>query len=115
MVVKRIRAPAERSETFRTAITSELRSLGRPASAKEISALVGLSEKEVLDHLTHIRRSGRPKEESLALTPAACKTCGFVFRKRERLTRPTRCPMCKGERIAEPHFSLKMEPKLNDS
>jgi hypothetical protein len=115
MAVKRIRAPAERSETFRTAITAELRSLGRPASAKEISALVGLSEKEVLDHLAHIRRSGRPKEENLTLTPAVCKTCGFVFRKRERFTRPTRCPMCRGERIAEPLFSFKMEPKVSDS
>jgi hypothetical protein len=110
MAVKRIREPAERSETLRTAITSQLRSLGRPASAKEISGLVGLSEKEVMDHLAHIRRSSRPKEESLMLTPAVCRTCGFVFRKRERLTRPTRCPMCRGERIAEPLFSFKPEP-----
>jgi predicted Zn-ribbon and HTH transcriptional regulator len=114
MVTKRIRAPAERSETFRTAITSELRSLGRPASAKEISALVGLSEKEVLDHLTHIRRSGRPKEESLTITPSLCRTCGFVFRKRERLTRPTRCPVCRGERIADPLFSYKADSVLNN-
>jgi len=115
MVIKRIREPAERSETCRTAITSGLRSLGRSASAKELSVMVGLSEKEVLDHLAHIRRSSRPKEQSLTVTPAVCKVCGFVFKKRERLTRPTRCPMCKGERIAEPLFSFKMEPKVSDS
>ena len=109
MIDKRIRAPAERSETLRTAITSELRSLGRPASAKEISGRVGLSEKEVMGHLAHIRRSGRPREESLTVTPAVCKACGFVFRKRERLTKPTRCPVCKGERITEPLFSYEME------
>jgi transcriptional regulator len=109
MTDKSIRAPAERSETPRTAITSELRSLGRPASAKELSALVGLSEKEVVDHLAHIRRSNRSREESLTVTPAVCKVCGFAFKKRERLTRPTRCPVCKGERITEPLFSYEME------
>jgi predicted Zn-ribbon and HTH transcriptional regulator len=109
MVLKKIRPPAERSETFRTAIISELRAVGRPASAKEISALVGLGEKEVIGHLAHIRRSGRSREESLTVTPAVCKTCGFVFRKRERFTRPSRCPKCRGERIEEPLFSLEME------
>lgn len=109
MTGKKVRAPAERSETSRAAISSGLRAFGRPASAKEISALVGLSEKEVLDHLVHIQRSGRTRDESLEVTPAVCKSCGFVFRKRERLTRPTRCPMCRGERISEPLFSYGLE------
>lgn len=109
MTEKRIRAPGERSETLREAIAAALRSLGRPASAKEISGLVGLSEKEVMDHMAHIRRSSRSREESLTVTPALCKVCGFVFKKRERFTKPTRCPVCRGERITDPLFSYEME------
>ncbi|MEW5747034.1 MAG: ArsR family transcriptional regulator [Nitrospirota bacterium] len=105
---KRPKAPAippERHETVRRAIMELLRD--RTLSAKEISADVGIPEKAVYDHLTHIEKSALQKHRQLVVVPAACKKCGFVFRKRERLTKPGRCPVCKGQSIEEPLFSIE--------
>ena len=33
-------------------------------------------------------------------------SCGLVFRTRDRLTSPSRCPECKSERISSPRFTL---------
>jgi hypothetical protein len=71
----------------------------------ELSRLLSLPEKEVLDHLEHIARAPGPGHRFL-LTPAECKHCGFVFRKRERLTTPSRCPRCRHESIRRPRFAL---------
>jgi hypothetical protein len=96
--------PSEWEDTIRHEIISVLE--GQALSAKEISGLVGIREKEVYDHLEHIRQSLQRHERQLIVTPAACEDCGFVFRKRERLTRPGRCPVCKGEEITEPLFEV---------
>jgi predicted Zn-ribbon and HTH transcriptional regulator len=79
-----------------------------PASAKDISFEVRISEKEVYDHLEHIRKSllGR-KDSQLVIMPAECAKCGFVFSKRERLKKPGKCPVCKRETIRAPLFSIK--------
>jgi len=66
--------------------------------------MVGIPEKEVYAHLEHVQRS---LKKDLAITPARCKKCGFVFRKRDRLTKPGRCPVCKGQSIEEPMFSVR--------
>ena len=97
--------PEERHETVRRQITSLLAE--GTFSAKDISAEVSISEKEVYDHLEHIRKSTTKKGHHLAITPAECVKCGFVFSKRERLKKPGRCPVCKGELIQEPLFSIK--------
>lgn len=75
-------------------------------SARELSAAVGLPEKDVYAHLTHLRKSLRRSPRRLQVTPPACRKCGFVFEKRSRLTRPSRCPVCRGESISEALFSL---------
>jgi predicted Zn-ribbon and HTH transcriptional regulator len=94
----------ERKETVRRKILSLL--ADRPLTAREISAHVGISEKEVSAHLPHIQKTVGPLGRRLAVTPAECRQCGFVFRKRERPTKPGRCPICKGESISEPLFSF---------
>jgi len=76
-------------------------------SAREISAIVHVGEKEVIEHLEHIRSASRHESPHLEVVPATCKVCGFTFRKRERLTRPGRCPVCRSERIAEPLYTLR--------
>ena len=43
----------------------------------------------------------------LVQVPAECRGCGFVFRKRELLQAPSRCPVCKGESISDPSFRLE--------
>jgi len=96
--------PAERHATIRKEILSLL--IGRILSAKDISAEVHISEKDVYEHLEHIERSTHMTGHHLTIIPAECLKCGFVFRKRERLKKPGRCPMCKGEKIQEPLFAI---------
>jgi hypothetical protein len=75
-------------------------------TALEISERVGVREREVIDHLEHLQRSLARGGERLVIEPALCLACGFSFRKRERFSRPGRCPKCGGGRIRAPRFSL---------
>ncbi len=97
--------PAERKETIRQKIISVIED--KTSSAKEISADVRVSEKEVYGHLEHIQKTINKRELHLAITPAECKKCGFVFRKRDRLKKPGKCPVCRRESIQEPLFSIE--------
>jgi len=76
---------------------------------REISHLSGIKEREVLDHLAHIQRSAR--SERFTVEPASCMGCGFSFRKRSRLSTPSRCPLCKSESISPPRFNLAQKGK----
>ena len=97
--------PAERHETIRQEIISLLE--GRTMSAKEISGYVRIPEKDVCDHLGHIEMSAHRTGHHLAVIPAECLKCGFIFRKRERLKKPGRCPVCHDEKIQEPLFTIR--------
>ena len=77
----------------------------QPRSSLELSQLLSQSEKEVLGHLAHLARAPGPGRR-FHLIPAVCKHCGFVFRKRDRLTRPSRCPLCQHQSISRPRFAL---------
>jgi transcriptional regulator len=97
--------PFERKETIRRNIISLLE--GNTLSAREISVDVRISEREVYEHLEHIQRSVLQSGYSFAVYPPECRKCGFVFRKRERLKKPGRCPVCRNELITEPLFSIR--------
>lgn len=94
--------PRDRDDTERRTIVSLLGS--ESLSALEISEAAGISEADVLDHLEHIRKG---RHGALVVEPARCMNCGFIFRKREKLKGPGRCPVCRGEHIAEPVFSME--------
>jgi predicted Zn-ribbon and HTH transcriptional regulator len=96
--------PPERHDTVRHEIVSALK--GRTLSARDISAEVHIPEKEVYEHLEHIRKSANIQDLTLVIDPAECLKCGFLFRKREKLRKPGRCPVCKGEQIQDPLFSI---------
>jgi predicted Zn-ribbon and HTH transcriptional regulator len=74
--------------------------------AREISSVVGIGEKEVYMHLSHIARSVKHQRKKLIITPAECLGCGHVFEKRKRFTRPSRCPICKSEHIRNPMYRI---------
>lgn len=97
--------PRTAQETTRQAIVALLTE--GPVSAKDISTAVHLPEKEVSSHLEHIRRSLHATGAVLAVTPAECRACGFVFAKRERMTPPGKCPVCRSETIDDPLFSIR--------
>ncbi len=97
--------PASVHDTARREIIAALREGER--SARELSAEIGIPERDVYGHLEHIRKTMSASGGRLLVTPAECKKCGFVFSKRERLKRPGKCPVCRGESIHEPLFSIE--------
>ncbi len=97
--------PEERHETIRRQIIAMLKA--GMISAKDISSEVRISEKEVYEHLDHIRRTLNKGDRRFELIPAECAKCGFIFSKRDRLKKPGRCPVCKAELIREPLFSIE--------
>ena len=97
--------PPARGSTLREALRA---ALGEgPASARDLSERVGARERDVVEHLEHLRRSLAARGEELAMDPASCLACGYVFRGRERLTRPSACPRCRGTRIEPPVFRVQ--------
>ena len=95
-------APPERSATVRERLAEELRDTW--VSARQLSSLVSVSEKALPDHLEHLRKSFGSRFE---IEPAVCSKCDHVFDDRTRLTKPGRCPSCKGQRIEPPRFRIE--------
>ena len=65
----------------------------------------GLSRRYIIQQ---VERSLRRGSTRLAVEPARCLSCGFVFRERaaRHLHAPGRCPRCRSERIADPRFYI---------
>jgi hypothetical protein len=97
--------PDERQETVRRNIISVLKE--QPLSARDISGVVRIPEKAAYDHLQHIQKTISRRGLRLIITPSECKKCGFVFEKREKLSKPGKCPECRNEAITEPVYSIK--------
>lgn len=97
--------PPERNETARKEIVSFLKE--QTLSVRDISGYVRIPEKEVYAHLNHIKKSIARDKLKLIVDPATCKKCGFVFKKRERLSKPGKCPLCHHEAIEEPLYSIR--------
>lgn len=74
---------------------------------RDLSQAVSLPEKEIAGHLEHIERSLQSQGGKLIITPYKCLTCGFVFDKRTRVTKPGRCPSCKNSHIQVAQFYIK--------
>jgi transcriptional regulator len=91
-------------QTIRQAII-EMLSQGE-YKAIDISQTLKLREKEVFDHLQHIKRTLSSHGKRLIIIPARCLECSFVFESRNRFTKPGRCPRCRGEHIEDPKYSI---------
>lgn len=86
-----------------------------PLSSRRIAEIVGITERQVEEHLGHIVKTvARDRLLRFVMEPAACQDCDFVFRERERLTRPSRCPRCRSEAITEPRYRIERQnPRHN--
>lgn len=104
---KKPAVPSPKDDTVRHDIIALL--CGEPVTALEISGQVRIPEREVCGHLEHIRRTLRATGRRLSVIPAECCGCGFVFHKRDRLTKPGKCPVCGSGHISEPLFSIEEE------
>jgi predicted Zn-ribbon and HTH transcriptional regulator len=105
MKKKTERLPVQRNETIRRQIMEHLRT--GEFSARQLSGDLGVQEKEVYDHLAHIKRTMHRGGQMLVVTPPECRKCGFIFVKMERFRRPGKCPLCKEESVHEPLFTVK--------
>jgi predicted Zn-ribbon and HTH transcriptional regulator len=101
--------PPERAATIPTLIRQALSAESK--TARDLSSELGVSEREVLRHLEHLERTLKESGAKLIIDPPACLACGFVFRKRGRLDRPSRCPVCRSERLSSARF--RVEPARN--
>jgi transcriptional regulator len=79
-------------------------------TARQLSERLGLKEKEILEHLTHVQRSVG-KKANLIVDPARCLHCDFIFKNRDRLNTPGRCPKCRSENVAPPIFGIRTNSK----
>lgn len=73
---------------------------------RELSQALHISEKDVNAHLPHIHKSVTSQNRKLEVIPASCSECGFTFKDRKRLTKPSRCPKCRGQRIQSPRYRV---------
>ena len=77
-----------------------------PRSASSLARELGLRRGDVEEDLRHAIRSARAAGERVVVTPARCKQCGFVFDE-EKLSKPGKCPECRGTRLFEPQVSIQ--------
>jgi transcriptional regulator len=80
---------------------------GSKFSSYQLAQLLGIPERQVEDHLQHVLKSiARDRDKRFVLEPSCCQDCGFVFRNRQKLTRPSRCPRCRSESISGPRYGI---------
>lgn len=79
--------------------------LDRTMTLSEIAREVHEKPKDVIDALAHLARSSKHAEYELVVEPAECRKCGFEF-STDKLSRPGKCPKCRGTWIYEPRFSV---------
>jgi predicted Zn-ribbon and HTH transcriptional regulator len=82
--------------------------LATPRTLSSLARELGLTREGLEVDLLHAIRSARSAGERVVIEPARCKQCGFVF-DQERLTRPGKCPHCRGSRIFEPLVSIERD------
>ena len=81
---------------------------GTLLSSHQLAQLLGMPERHVEDHLTHIVKSlARDPARTFLLEPSDCQNCAYAFRDRTRLTRPSRCPRCRSEAITSPRYGIR--------
>jgi transcriptional regulator len=90
-------------KTFRQELFERL--AGQPRSVSSLAREFGLRRGDVEDDLRHALRSAEAHGWTVTVLPARCRTCGFSF-DAARLSRPGKCPNCRGSRIFEPQVSL---------
>jgi transcriptional regulator len=105
--IKEPSEPVERCNTIRRHIVSLLED--NALSAKDISLYLRIQERDVSSHLEHIQKTLNKNNQHLKIVPAQCGKCGFIFIKRTRLTKPGKCPVCRGTLINPPLFSIYVD------
>jgi predicted Zn-ribbon and HTH transcriptional regulator len=72
-----------------------------PRSVSWLARELGMTRGDVEEELRHALRSARAAGYRIDVLPARCRSCDFVFGE-DKLTKPGKCPSCKGTRLFEP-------------
>ena len=89
--------------TVRQQIAEMLR---QPRTSSSIAHELKLTRDEVEDHLKHLLRSARTAEQDVRIEPARCRSCGYTF-SQDKISKPGKCPECRGTRLYEPLIQIK--------
>ena len=93
------------SQTMRQRLVGLL--TGSRLSSYQLAQLLGIPERQVEDHLGHVVKTiAHDRNRRFVLESSCCQDCGFVFRDRRKLTRPSRCPSCRSESISAPRYGI---------
>lgn len=81
---------------------------GAPMTSYQLARALGITERLVEEHLAHVVKTvTRDRSRRFLREPSSCLDCGFMFRDRTRLTRPSRCPHCRSEGITPPRYHIE--------
>jgi hypothetical protein len=78
----------------------------QPRSVSSLARDLGLKRGDVEDDLRHALRSARAAGHQVIVVPARCRTCGFTFDE-EKLSKPSKCPACRGTRLYEAQIRVE--------
>jgi hypothetical protein len=83
--------------------------LDRPLSVSQLAGLLRQTPRDVENDLTHLLRSLTHTAFGVAVTPARCRKCGFVFSE-STLHKPSKCPECRSTWLSEPRVATRRKP-----
>jgi transcriptional regulator len=83
--------------------------LAQPRSVSSLARELGLKRGDIEDDLRHLIRSARAAGHRVIVEPARCKACGFTFAE-DKLSKPGKCPKCRGTRLYEAQVSIRALP-----
>ena len=78
-----------------------LEMLSELRTASSLARELGLKRGDIEEDLRHMIRSARAAGHEVVVEPARCRSCGFTFSE-DKLTKPGKCPSCRGTRMYEP-------------
>ena len=78
----------------------------QPRSVSSLARELGVTRADIEDHLRHAIRSARAGGHDVVVVPAQCRACGFLFDE-QKLSKPGKCPACRGTRLFEAQISLR--------
>jgi predicted Zn-ribbon and HTH transcriptional regulator len=79
--------------------------LTQPRTISSLAHELGLTRPEVEEHVRHLLKSARATGRRVVVEPARCRSCGFTFEE-SKLTKPGKCPDCKGTHLYEPLIQI---------
>lgn len=79
----------------------------KPMTANQLAQHFETIIPEIVEDLVHIRQTLAGGGKKFVIIPASCNCCSFLFRERDKIKKPSKCPKCRSEDISEPAFAVQ--------